>query len=639
MSENSYGVTLHDADDVLPLGLVGTPWEIIFKALRDVLKSGVGASDSDFMRKACALYFLARGDLDAVTDRGVLNGIAAVLALPYWLENFDDPKRASAIIYHWIKYKPTRANLTVLALASGMRAFRLRETYTSTEYGLSHSFGFDLGEGYDTSFFAGPNAEPGLATAQRVCGALTHFFLRIKDSPTLIVDVTYPAASPSGWPFYFRPDQSEIRVLQGYNWDLYDADGNIAMLPDEYAVVEPVAVRDTYGVNTEVVAPSRILIVDGQIRLSWSQSPVSAYALFANVSINIPGMMQTWPSLSHVDVNLPPNAIPGSPLFDGMDDRIFGEGWSIFAAYDSHLNRLDINDLYLVGGADLSPVYLRANRYITVCSVWLSYTPPPPPPFDEDSTYILVNEETGAVEYYEVGPGLVFAQVGYSLMDAGSMILCLELTDDFGQFWLSASGRASTTDTVLRDNNKQYLRGEAGAITDDPDVIALYDQAPSLAYIDVLGNIFAGLTLLMTHPFAPGDYAFKNERYPGSGYDLSLYTVATGSVRSAWSVLVEKVSLSPAEITAYFTSRGAAITEETYMRTGAVVNLYYADGSRIPYDSSKTYSVVDARYNDGTSLSAAAISAMSISGDASGLQMTYSGGSRISALVIDFTAL
>lgn len=589
MSDNSYGVTLHDADDVLPLGLAGTPWEIIFKALRDVLKSGVDESDSGFMRKACALHFLARGDLDAVADRGVLNGIAAALALPYWVENFDDPKQASAIIYHWIKYKPTRANLTALALASGMRAFRLRETYTSTEYGLSHRFEFDLGEGYDTSFFAGPNAAPGLETAQRICGALTHFFLRIKDAPTLIVDVTFPSSLPAGSPFYFRPDQSEIRVLQGYNWDLYDADGNIAMLPDEYAVVEPIAVRDTYGVNTEVVVPSRILIIDGQIRLSWSQSPVSSYALFANVSINIPGMLQTWLSLSHVDVNLPPNAIPGSPLFDGMDDRIFGEGWAIFAAYDSHLNRLDINDLYLVGGADLSPVYLRANRYVTVCSVWLSYTPPPPPPFDEESSYILVNEETGAVEHYEVDPGLVFAQVGYTLMDAGSMILCLELTDDFGQFWLGASGRASTTDTTLRDNNKQYLRGEAGAITDDPDVIALYDQAPALAYIDVMGNTFAA---------SSGDYAFKNERYPGSGYDLSLYTVATGSVRSAWSVLVKRPA---SELTAYFTSNGAN-NQDTDVGRNTYYTLYNATGTPIDGDSSKTYTITGVYKADGTKL-------------------------------------
>lgn len=378
MSDNPYGITLYDADDVQPLGLVGTPWEIIFKALRDVLKSDVDASDSGFMRKACALYFLARGYLDAVTDRGVLNGIAAALALPYWVENFGDPKQASAIIYKWIKYRPTRANLTALALASGMRAFRLREIYTSTEYGLSHTFGFDLGEGYDTSFFAGPNAEPGLATAQRICGALTHFFLRIKDAPTFITDITYPSASPSGWQYFFRADQSEIRILQGYNWDLYDAEGNLAMLPDEYAVVEPIAVRDTYGANTEIVDPSRILIVNGQIRLEWLQSPVSAYALFAHVSINIPGMLQTWPSLDHVDVNLPPNAIPGAPLFDGMGDRIFGQGWSIYVAYDSNLNRIDINDLYLAGGSDLyDPVYLRARRYLTVCSVWLSYTPPP----------------------------------------------------------------------------------------------------------------------------------------------------------------------------------------------------------------------------------------------------------------------
>lgn len=577
MSDNSYGITLYDADDVLPLGLTGTPWEIIFKALRDVLKSGVDASDSGFMRKACALYFLARGDLDAVTDRGVLNGVAAALALPYWVENFDDPKQASAIIYHWIKYKPTRANLTALALASGMRAFRLRETYTSTEYGLLHSFGFDLGEGYDTSFFAGPNAEPGLVTAQRICGALTHFFLRIKDAPTLIVDVTYPAASPSGWQYFFRSDQSEIRILQGYNWDLYDADGNLAMLPDEYAVVEPIAVRDTYGVNTEVVVPSRILIIDGQIRLSWSQSPVSAYALFANVSINIPGMMQTWPSLSHVDVNLPPNAIPGAPLFDGMGDRIFGEGWAIFAAYDSHLNRLDLEDLYLVGGADLSPVYLRANRYVTVCSVWLSYTPPPPPPIPDDTSFIIVDETTGNVEHYISDEGMEFAEVGHIEMPDSDMILVYETGVTNQAFFFTAAGRGASSDTSLEASTNYPLFDETG-IDASEDNYPGYLGSNALAFVKADGNTYAASA--------------------GDKLNLGVHDrlrLNNTDAKDAWAVLVERPS---SELTAYFTNQGAAGTSDLFLGTNNL--LYDAVGNPISYDSAKSYSVNGVFSYDGS---------------------------------------
>lgn len=573
MSDNSYGITLCDADDVLPLGLTGTPWEIIFKALRDVLKSGVDASDSGFMRKACALYFLARGDLDAVTDRGVLNGVAAALALPYWVENFDDPRQASAIIYNWIKYKPTRANLTALALASGMRAFRLRETYTSTEYGLSHTFGFDLGEGYETSFFAGSNAEPGLATAQRICGALTHFFLRIKDAPTLIVDVTFPSSLPAGSPFYFRPDQSEIRVLQGYNWNLYDADGNLAMLPDEYAVVEPVAVRDTYGTNTAISGSTHLITLDdGQMRISWGQSPVSAYALFANVSIYIPGMLQTWPSLSHVDVNLPPNAIPGAPLFDGIDDRVFGEGWAIFAAYDSHLNRLDIDDLYLVGGADLSPVYLRAKRYVTVCSVWLSYTPPPPPPFDEDSTYILVDEETGTIVHSTVDEGLVYGEVGYVLMDAGNMITVYETGVSTESFYFTTNGRNETANTnISHADIPVYLEDGTAPAADTP-----YDGSPVLAFMDVDGNTKQ----------ADGESLYVDNgvlRLDASDTDKG----------EQWSALVERIE-PVTELTAYFTSAGAAGTGDT--RIGGdfgwdSASLYDEYGNPITFNLTAKYTI------------------------------------------------
>lgn len=483
MDEDSYGVTLYDAEDVLPLGLVGTPWEIIFKALRDVLKSGVGSSDSDFMRKACALYYLARGDLDAVTDRDVLNGIAAALFIPYWVENFENSDQASAIIYHWIKYKPTRANLTALALASGMRAFKLREIYTSTEYGLSHSFGFDLGEGYDTSFFAGPNATPGLETAQRICGALTHFFLRIKDSPTLITDITYPEALPHGAQFYFRPDQSEIRILQGYNWDLYDENGELAKKIDEYAYYIPSVTRNSYGVNTEIVPPTHLIFLsDGQIRVSWEQSPTSAYALFAEVGINIPDKTRGWLSISHVDVNLPPNAIPGATLFDEEGDPITGEGWEIFAAYNQDLDRLDTSGLYLAG---TDPVRIRADRYMTVCQVWLSYNPPPPPPLDDRTTFIVVDASTGEIVNSIVDDGLVYGEVGYVLMDeTAQMITVYETGVSTEYFYFTTNGRNETQNTDISHSTIPVYFGDGTA----PAADTPYDGSTVLALMDVDGN-------------------------------------------------------------------------------------------------------------------------------------------------------
>lgn len=576
MNENPYGLTLYEADDVLPLGLVGTPWEIIFKALRDVLKSGVGASDSDFMRKACALYFLSRGDLDAVTDRDVLNGIASALVIPYWVENFDDPKQASAIIYHWLKYKPTRAKLTALALASGMRAFRLRETYTSTEYGLSHSFGFDLGEGYDTSFFAGPNATPGLETAQRICGALTHFFLRIKDSPTLITDITYPEALPHGAQFYFRPDQSEIRILQGYNWDLYDENGELAKKIDEYAYYIPSVTRNSYGVNTEIVPPTHLIfLIDGQIRVSWEQSPTSAYALFAEVGINIPDKTRGWLSISHVDVNLSPNAIPGATLFDEEGDPITGEGWEIFAAYNQALDRLDTSDLYLAG---TDPVRIRADRYMTVCQVWLSYNPPPPPPLDDRTTFIVVDTTTGTIVHFIVDEGLVYGDVGYVLMDeAGSLITVYETGVQTESFYFTTNGRNETENTSISHADIPVYNEDGIAPTADTP----YNGSAVLAFTDVTGNT---------------KQADGESLYVDNGV-LRLDAPDTDEGEQ-WSALVEYIEPeppAPTELTAYFTNQGAAATGDFNPSNGSYT-MYDASGQTISTQSGETYALI-AKFN------------------------------------------
>lgn len=216
---------------------------------------------------------------------------------------------------------------------------------------------------------------------------------------------------------------------------------------------------------------------------------------------------------------------------------------------------------------------------------------PEPTPPDTHPSFIIVDEETGAIVHSVTDEGMEFAEVGHILMPDSAMIVCVELGVPVEEFWLGANGRASTSDVTLRAGNKQYLRGEDGQITTDAATIALYDQAPALAYIKADGN---------TYEAASGDYAFENERYPGSGEDLSLYTVDTGSTRSAWAALFEKREPAPSYLTAYFTNQGAAATNNT---TGsAIMSLYSASGESLIWSSSKTYTLVDLQNISGESV-------------------------------------
>lgn len=248
---------------------------------------------------------------------------------------------------------------------------------------------------------------------------------------------------------------------------------------------------------------------------------------------------------------------------------------------------------------------------------------PIPPEPEAQPYYMVVNETTGEVVYSisetEDNPSMVFSQVGHIEMPDSEMITVYETGVSVEEFWLGANGRSSTEDVTLQAGNKQYLRSEDGQIITDAGTIELYDLAPALAYIKADGNIYEA---------ASGDYAFENERYPGSGEDLSLYTVNTGSTRSAWAALFKKkhgfaifgvmsstssddveISLNeqffgvmildespvPSEFTAYFTSQGAAATSDFTMTFGSYV-LYDASGSIILSDDNHTYTFVKA-YN------------------------------------------
>lgn len=75
---------------------------------------------------------------------------------------------------------------------------------------------------------------------------------------------------------------------------------------------------------------------------------------------------------------------------------------------------------------------------------------------------------------------------------------------------------------------------------------------------------------------------------------------------------------APSELTAYFTNAGAAGTYDTSIRTTDYPYLYDESGVRIPYDSSKTYTVIEVRQYNGTILTVLR-QYSSISGDSSGL--------------------
>lgn len=583
---NGHGISLYDANDVLPVGFTGTPWEIIFNGLRDVLKNNFSDAPGSFIFAACALHYIVKGEYDKVTDPAVLDGLAAALFVPYWVENSQQTERAAAILNLWLSWKPTRENLKSLALASGMRAFTSHEQYTQTEYGYTRSFLFNLGEGARDSFFA--VGETDAEKYASICIALYRFIGRLNGAPARIfvgegylLNYTAPGNEPLGAKYYLRANQSEIRLLYGYNWDLFNADGTLAYSPDEYAVFIPSVVRDTYGNNTEITPPSEFLILDdGQVRLSWKQSPASAYAVYCQILINIPDKTRAWLNVDHTDMNLPPNAIPGVTLLDDMGDPISGE-YEIFAAYGSNCVRLDSSAMYLAG---TDPVRLRSSAYVHgINQVWLeSLTPPPPPPPEPVYGFIIVNETTGEIESGEQLEELLLSPVGTLMMSDTPMLLIPDSVYNTTPLYFTNNGAAETNNTTLILENALYFAD--GTRTKNSEVTSLATKP--FAFMDKDNQFFMGTN--------------SDELFEMTAVNAGLRCLgASSSIGKA--ALLALFEPKNEEVTAYFRVEGSAYEYDTQINQGGGNNLYDASGNSLYYDSSRIYTVV-ALYNASNEL-------------------------------------
>lgn len=586
---NEYGISLYDANDVLPVGFTGTPWEIIFNGLRDVLKNNFSDEPGAFIFAAFALHYIAKGEFDKVTDPAVLDGLAAALFVPFWVENSQQTERAASILNLWLTWKPTRENLKALALASGMRAFTSHEQYTPTEYGYTRSFLFNLGEGARDSFFA--VGETDAEKYASICVALYRFIGRLNGAPARIIvgdgyllNYTAPGNEPLGAKYYLRANQSEIRLLYGYNWDFFNADGTLAYSPDEYAAFIPSVVRDTYGNNTEITPPSEFLILDdGQVRLSWKQSPASAYAVYCQILINIPDKTRAWLNVDHTDMNIPPNAIPGVTLLDDMGDPISGE-YEIFAAYGSNCIRLDSSGMFLVG---TDPVRLRSSAYVRgINQVWLeSLTPPPPPPPPPPEPvygFIIVDEATGEVTSSELLEELLLSPVGTLMMSDATMLLIPESVYETTPLYFTNNGAAETNNTTLILENALYFAD--GTRTKNSEVTSLATKP--FAFMDKENQFFMGTS--------------SDELFEMTAVNAGLRCLGSSSSigKAALLALFEPKT---EEVTAYFRSEGSAYEYDTQINQGGGVNLHDASGNSLYYDSSRIYTVV-ALYNASNEL-------------------------------------
>lgn len=200
--------------------------------------------------------------------------------------------------------------------------------------------------------------------------------------------------------------------------------------------------------------------------------------------------------------------------------------------------------------------------------------------------YIVVDEDTGEIVFSQNDPGMEFAEVGTLLMPDSEMLLIYNTGVANQAFFFTPSGRGASSDTSLEASTSYPLFDETG-IAASEDNYPGYLGSNALAFVKADGNTYAA---------SAGD-----KLNLGVHERLRLENTAA---KDAWAVLVEKVSPSPAELTAYFTSAGAGSTSDTSVGRNSYYPLFDANGNRIPYDSTKLYVIVGVYQYDGAQVQA-----------------------------------
>lgn len=211
-----------------------------------------------------------------------------------------------------------------------------------------------------------------------------------------------------------------------------------------------------------------------------------------------------------------------------------------------------------------------------------------------DKTFTVVGnplfDEDGSIarnELYDSAIPLSFMQHDGNMFEADSdsdIVRYLPVTD---RLVLSLPGDSETRGKSAWSVQLAKLFVLSYANTQLPDVQI---ELP----INEVGTYGTSITL----PTIDGEYESGGKTWKPSAWDIgafgSSYTLNADTVAH---LVFEEVQ---SELVAYFTNAGASATSDLVVQNGSTYTLYDANGSTIPYDSSKTYTTLKMYKYDGT---------------------------------------
>lgn len=253
-------------------------------------------------------------------------------------------------------------------------------------------------------------------------------------------------------------------------------------------------------------------------------------------------------------------------------------------------------------------------------------------------SYIVVDETTGTIVHSIVDDGLVFGDVGYVLMDSSSsMITVYETGVQTESFYFTANGRNETQNTNISHSDiPVYLEDGTAPAADTP-----YNGSAVMAFMDVDGNtkqadgeslyVDSGVLRLDAPDTDEGEQwavlvdkiftlSFANTQLPGiaitlpasetgtSGTAVTLPTVSgeyesggktwtpsawdIGAFGSTYTITSDTVAHLIFEEVAQMKTGWLFANKSSITTTGISAQLRDTNGNFIPYDATKTYTII-----------------------------------------------
>ena len=190
------------------------------------------------------------------------------------------------------------------------------------------------------------------------------------------------------------------------------------------------------------------------------------------------------------------------------------------------------------------------------------WTPIPPKPLDEIPFLVFDNglgrivhtTEEDILSYSDIPPHVIsdslmsYSDISVTTISDTTMITTLELGVAIQSFFFTNKGNKETENSERRGSVNDFIYDETGHLIVGDDIDAGYDNAPVLSLTQVDGNMLSPIN---------GDYIYM------SSTRRNWYFHPESGTRFVWSLQVKRINPTPSELTAYFTSAGAAGTGDT----------------------------------------------------------------------------